>query len=324
MTDRSSDIRCDPDRFPYFNFADFSVIKMPDGRYFSEIAYDVSGRDRAENHLITIVQAELLSCMLMNKGVCDRLQGWSASVGLPEIEHDIADFLERVAQRLGLSQRADLGRRRPATPQALIEDLIPEWYRLQDCLYTAYGHAGKVLSAAGRYVYEELQRPWLWLAYRLTEHVFQEAWQRALGIKMVGSRTSYLDDNVWGFLEEDFEFVFKAPRHAHLAEVLQQWDDETKKARANLQRAAGIPKRRPGKNQQDNAKQDARWLYHQLICGDTERQIVESYHTERHQSGEHMQDLSSSCGCWQRVERGLRNASSLLSATAYYSSDVDK
>jgi hypothetical protein len=247
MTNRSGDIRYDPDQFPHFDVPHLRLAKMPDGRYFDAIAYDVSARNRAESYLIALGQAELLSCMLVNDDVIDRLRGWSASVGLLEIEHDIADFLDRVAQRLNLSRRADIERTLRALPtrSTFIEDFLPEWHKLQDRLYATYGRAGMVLNAAGRYVYKELQRPWRWLVFRLTDHVFEQAWERALGIKRVSSHPSYLDDNVHGFLEEDFEFVFKAPRHAHLAEALQRWDDETKKARVNLQRSAGVPKRRP-------------------------------------------------------------------------------
>ena len=103
-----------------------------------------------------------------------------------------AAFLDRVADRYGLSRRGDLGRTaRP--PHISVEDDLPEWYGLQDRLYAAYRRSPEVRNAACTYVSDDLQQPWPWLAYRLTHHVFEQAWEDALGITMIHQRTSHID-----------------------------------------------------------------------------------------------------------------------------------
>ncbi len=86
MSDRSVEHPYyNPDRFPLF------APPHPSIRFF-EVAYDVSGKTRAQNERITFAQDELLSCLLMDPHVTSRLQRWSASVGLPEIETRLWPF----------------------------------------------------------------------------------------------------------------------------------------------------------------------------------------------------------------------------------------
>jgi hypothetical protein len=121
--------------------------------------YAVSGRDRAENHLITIAREEFLSCWLADEHMTARLQTWSASIGLPAIVTDVADFLDRVTERYGFSRHADLWRI-PRPIHVSIEDFLPEWCTLQDRLYAAYRRSPEVRDAACTYVHDELQQPW--------------------------------------------------------------------------------------------------------------------------------------------------------------------
>ena len=97
--------------------------------------YVASGKTRAENHLIIIARDEFLSSWLADDRMTACLDAWRASVGLPAIVPDIANFLDRVAERYGFSHRADLGRI-PPPPGTPIEDLLPEWCALQDRPYT--------------------------------------------------------------------------------------------------------------------------------------------------------------------------------------------
>jgi len=180
----------DPNRFPHFE----SPYMSP--RLY-DVMYDASGKTRAKNHLIMIARDEFLLCWLSNERMAVRLEGWRASVGLPEIVNDIADFLDRVAGRLGVPRRADLGRI-PCTPQALFEDFIPEWCRLQDRLYTAYQRGREVMDATAVYVWNELRQPWPWLAGRLGYQVYRQEWERAKGITIVHQMVSHLDDHIWG------------------------------------------------------------------------------------------------------------------------------
>jgi hypothetical protein len=163
-----------PDSFPHFQ------DPIPLGK-FHHVMYDVSGETRVQNHLITLARDTLVSCLHTDARVTEYLQEWSASIGLPAIEHDIADFLDRVAQRFGLARRGDIPRYR-RTPDTPIEDLLPEWYRLQDRLYTAYRRAGEVVDAAGACVRDEWRLPWPWLALRLAYDLFEQAYDRALGV----------------------------------------------------------------------------------------------------------------------------------------------
>jgi hypothetical protein len=274
--------------------------------------YAVSGRTRAKNHLITIARDEFLLWLLADERMTARLQVWSASIGLPEIINDVAAFLDRVADRYGLSRRGNLGRS-PRPPHISVEDFLPEWCTLQDRLYAAYRRFSEVLKIAFGYVRDELRQPWRWLAFRLTYHVFQHAWERALGINPIYQRTSHLDP-MWEPLAQPFRFVFETRHGETVAEAKQRRMVEALEDCRNIhasekEKSRSLPKGSPRKNQQDNAIQDAQWLYHQLICGDIQAQIAKSYHDTRK---EHKQPFSNACGCWQRVGRGLRNALLLL------------
>jgi len=320
MSDRPVEPPYNPHYFPQFD------PPYP-SRTFDDVMYAVSGRNRAENHLITIARDEFFLYWCTDERMAARLQTWSASIGLPEIINDIAAFLDRVADRYGLSRRGDLGRI-PRPPHISVEDLLPEWYGLQDCLYAAYRRSSEVRDAVCTYVDDELQQPWPWLAYRLTDHIFQQAWERAEGITMIRQRTSHLDP-MWEPRVQPFRFVFETKLHETVAEAKQRLMAEARAFCRNIhaskeEKFRNLPKGSPRKNQQENAIQDARWLYRQLICGATPAEIVTSHHEERRKSGKHTQDLSDACGCWQRVGRGLRNAMSLLDATPFYFSGTDK
>jgi hypothetical protein len=201
MSDHPAEHPYDPNRFPHFESPWF-------GPKFHTAMYAVAGKTRAENHLITIAQDVFLACWLNDPSMRARLADWRVSVGLPAIMDDIALFLDQVAGRYGFSHRAELGRT-PRPPQTPIEDLLPEWYRLQDRLYTAYDCAREVGHLIVNYVNDELQQSWFWLAFRLTHHLFQEAWERAMGITMIYQRTSYLDDYVWGPYAQPSEHTLK-------------------------------------------------------------------------------------------------------------------
>jgi hypothetical protein len=252
----------DPNRFPHFE----SPYMSP--RLY-DVMYDASGKTRAKNHLIMIARDEFLLCWLSNERMAVRLEGWRASVGLPEIVNDIADFLDRVAGRLGVPRRADLGRI-PCTPQALFEDFIPEWCRLQDRLYTAYQRGREVMDATAVYVWNELRQPWPWLAGRLAYHVFQQAWERAMGITLVHQMVSHLDDHIWGPWVQPFRFVFETMPGELLTKARQRLMSEAHKAARNLQpddatKSLSLPKGSPQKKQEDNARRGAGWLYSELI-----------------------------------------------------------
>jgi hypothetical protein len=162
MSDRPADDSYSPHRFPYFE------NPFPTKRV-SDVMYDVSGRTRAENHLITTAQTEFLSNWLNDKRMRARLEAWEAIVGFPETINDIAAFLDRVADRYGLTHRRHL-LRNAQPPHVSIDDLLPEWYILQDRLYATYRRSSEVRDAACTYVRDELRQPWPWLAYQLTNH----------------------------------------------------------------------------------------------------------------------------------------------------------
>jgi hypothetical protein len=122
MSDRPVETPYNPHYFPEFS------PPYP-SRTFDDVMYAVSGQNRAENHLITIARDEFLRCWLADERMTARLRTWSATIGLPEIINDVAEFLDRVADRYGFSVRADLGRI-PRPPHISVEDLLPEWYGL--------------------------------------------------------------------------------------------------------------------------------------------------------------------------------------------------
>jgi hypothetical protein len=302
-----------PHYFPEFD-PPFASRKLDDEMYA------VSGRTRAKNHLITIARDEFLLWLLADERMTRRLQAWSAIIGLPEIINNVAVFLDQVADWYGFSRRADIGRI-PRPPHISIEDFLPEWCTLQDRLYAAYRRFSEILKVAFGYVRDELDQPWRWLGFRLTHRVFQHAWEDALGIKPIYQRTSYLDP-MFELRGQSLHFVFEQNPSETNAEARKRLMAEARAARADSKRRESespsiakdshpwnLPKGSPRKNQQDNAIQDAQWLYRQLICGDTPAQIAKSHHDARK---EHKQAFSNSCGCRQRVDRGLRNALLLL------------
>jgi hypothetical protein len=320
MSDGPVEPLYNPHYFPHFN------PPYPSPRLTDEM-YAVSGRTRAQNHLITVARDAFLACCLADEGMTARLQSWSASIGLPEIINDVAAFLDRVADRYGLSRRGELGRI-PRPPDISVDDFLPEWHTLQDRLYAGYRRFPEVLKVAFGYVGDELQQPWRWLAFRLTYHVFDKAWQRAMGVRMIERRTSHLDP-MWEPQAGPFRFVFETrcgetvpeAKRRLMAEALEASRDIHTDQDAHREdrsiHSYGLPKGSPRKDREANAIQDAQWLYRQLICGDSAAQIAESYH----QREKHKQDFSNSCGCRQRVDRGLRNAILLLDGTPLSSTD---
>jgi len=323
MSNHPAERPYDSNCFPHFE-SPWSPPKLYD------VMHAVSCDTRAKHYLISIAREEFLLTWLADKRMSSRLEGWNASVRLPEITNDVADFLDRVAQRLGLPRRADLGRI-PCKPQTLFADFIQEWCRLQDRLYTAYQHGRIVFDAVEVYVRDELEEPWPWLVGRLAFHVFQDAWEKAMGITLLHQMTSPLDP-MWEFLDQVqlCRFVFETKPDETVVEAKRRLMAEARHFRKNLQAIEPsktwwhLPKGSPRKNQQENARQDARWLYRQLLCGDIPYQMAMSWHHDRKKSGQHAQEFSASCGCEQRVYRGIEKARELLNSTPYEFSDTDK
>ena len=85
MSDRPTDYRYNPDRFPHFE------APRPNQHFDRR---DVRGirQHTSQNHLITIAQHEFLVCWLADERMTALLQAWSASVGLPEIITDVCSI----------------------------------------------------------------------------------------------------------------------------------------------------------------------------------------------------------------------------------------
>jgi hypothetical protein len=311
-----SDHPVEPPYNPHY-FPDFDP-PYP-SQQFNDVMYKVSGRTRAENHLITLAQDEFLSCWLNDERMAARLQTWSASIGLPEIINDIAAFLDRVADLYGLSRRGDLGRI-PRPSHISVEALLPEWYELQDRLYAAYRRSPEIRDAACTYVCDELQKPWCWLAYRLTNHVFEQAWDRALGIMPVRSRPSHLDDHIYGPYVQPLEHTLKTKPGELVYEATKRLDAEYKAFRANLQSTEcelkSLPKGKARSDREHKTRQYAKWLYFHLIHNKEPTALARTFHTERQERGKH-QKAFRSCACLQDVKYGLEQAEQLLNLNPY-------
>ena len=306
----------DPHRFPHFEAPD------PHQR-FNNVMYAVSGRTRAENHLITTAQDEFLSRWLNDERMTVQLEIWSVSIGLPEIINDVAAFLDRVAKRYGLSHRGDLGRR-PRPPDISVEDFLPKWCTLQDRLYAAYRRSPEVRDAACAYVCDELQQSWPWFAYRLTNHVFEQAWDRALGITPKRSRTSYLDDHVYGPYVEPFEYTFKTKPGELLAEADKRFEAEYKTARASLQPRESdrqsLPKGAIRPDRERKTRRNTEWLYLYLI-GQVHGpkisiyRLAKGFHREQAMRPTHF--TFPTCSCQVDVRKGIKSAQELLDRTPW-------
>jgi hypothetical protein len=304
--------RFDPHYFPHFDPPHPSSS-------FSQVMYDVSGETRAENHLIIIAQDELLLCLLADERVISRLDEWTTSVDLPQIVHDVADFLDRVAKRYSLSRRADLGRI-PRPPHISVEDFLPEWRTLQDRLYATYRRGTEVLEAACGYVRDELQQPWPWLAYRLAYHLFQQAWERAEGVTMVRQRAPYfLYDDLWEPKVQPFRSVFETRPWETVSEARKRRMAEAMADCANLQPAESesrsLPKGKVRTDRELKTRRNTRWLYRHLICEETKYRIALSYHAEQQSRQKHKE--FPSCSCEGNVRRGIDSAQALLHLTPY-------
>jgi hypothetical protein len=313
MDDYSAGHPYNPDRFPHFE------PPIPSPKFY-DVMHAVSGETRVKNHLITIAREEFLSCLLTNEGVTSRLQGWCANIGLPEIEHDIADFLDRVAQRLDLSHRATLGRT-PPPPRTRIEDLLPEWDRLQGRLYTAYCRAPEVVEAACVYVHDELRQSWPWLAFRLTHDMFEQAWERAMGITLVGRRVSYLDDNIFGPLVQPFRSVFETRTGETVTEAKQRRMAEAEEDCNNMQAMESaapfnLPKGSLRRDQEPNTRRNTRWLFQFLVCKESKYRIAKAYHGDRRGGRQHKE--WPSCSCQGDVRDGIKGAQVLLDLTPHH------
>jgi hypothetical protein len=308
-----------PDRFPYFQ-SPICFGKLDD------VMHAVSGDTRVQNHLSTLARETLLSYLRTDERLTAYLQEWSASIGLPEIERDISDFLDRVVRRFGLSRRADLARfvRPPHIP---IKDFLPEWYCLQARLYAAYDRAGEVMDVACRYVRDELQLPWPWLAFRLTFDLFEQAHERALGVTFVRRRTSYLDDHVHGPLVPHVTFPgFETRDGEPLDEAIQRCMDAAREHCNTLRAMApavpgDLPKGRFWTVQESNTRRNIRWFYEHRICHKRKYQIAKAYHAERSDSG-HEGAFPSSCSCRQNVIDGIEAAERLLGMSPYNFSNL--
>jgi hypothetical protein len=306
---------------PPYNPHDFPCFEPPyPTKKCSDVMYEVSGETRAENHLITTAQDEFLSCWLNDKRMTARLQTWSASVGLPEIINDVAAFLDRVTDRYGFSRRADLGRI-PRPPHTSVEDLLPEWYGLQDRLYGAYRSSREIMEATCTYVRDELEQPWPWLAYRLTNHVFEQAWDRALGITPVRSRPSHLDDHIYGPYVQPFEYTFKTKPGELVAEANKRFEAEYKAALTNLQRESkwqSLPKGKVRPDRERKTRRNTKWLYLYLI-GKVHGpkisiySIAKLFHIEQEKRPKH--EKFPECSCQWDVRTGIKRAQALLDLT---------
>jgi hypothetical protein len=298
-----------PDRFPHFQ-GPIASTKL------SEVMYDVSGKTRVEKQLRTIAREELLACLRTNQQLTALLQEWSVNVGLPAIEHDIADFLDRVARRFGLARRGDLARHR-RTPDTPIEDLLPEWYRLQDRLYTAYRRAGEVMGAAEACVRDAWQLPWLWLACRLAFDLFTQAHERALGVTFVRQRTSYLDDHVWGSYLPPVSFLgFKHKDWGLLDQAIQQFWDAAREIVDNMRAMAvtvpgDLPKGQWREDRERKTRRNVQWFYEYRICGKSAYEIAHARHANMGEK--HPKAFPKSCSCRKTVTMGLKVAEQLLS-----------
>jgi hypothetical protein len=304
-----------PDRFPQFH----APTLHP--KYYG-VMYDVSGETRAENYLATLAREALLSHLRTDECLTARLQEWSVSIGLPAIERDIADFLDRVAKRFGLARRADLVRAtRP--PHISIEDLLPEWHSLLDRLYAAYGRLPEVVDAARACVHDEWRLPWPWLVFRLVYDMFEQAHERALGITFVRQRTSYLDDHVHGAFVPHVTFLgFETKDGELLAEAIQRYMDTTREHCRTLQAMAitgpeDLPKGRLRKDQERNMPRNVRWFYEERICGKSEYQMAKERHAERPDKHK-KKAFPGSCSCRNVVTKGLKGAEKLLGMSPYF------
>jgi hypothetical protein len=308
-----------PDQFPYFQDPMYSSK-------FYRVMHDVSGETRVQNHLVTIARETLLSYLRSDARLAAYLQEWSASIGLPEIERDIFDFLDRVVRRFGLSRHADLARfRRP--PHISIEDFLPEWYRLKARLYAAYNRSGEVVDLACTYVGNELQLPWPWLAFRLSFDLFEQAHERALGITFVRHRTSYLDDYVYGPHVPRVTFpAFETKDGEPLDEAIRRRMNAAREDCNTLRAMAcalpeALPKGMLRTDQEGNTRRNVRWFYDHRICQKTKYQIAKAYHAERSDNG-HEGVFPSSCSCRQNVTNGIEAAERLLGMSPYIFSDL--
>jgi hypothetical protein len=286
--------------------------------------YEISGETRAENHLITTAQDEFLSCWLNDKRMTARLEAWEATIGLSEIVNDVAAFLDRVAERYSFSCRADLGRI-PRPPHTSVEDLLPEWYGLQDRLYGAYRRSREIMEVTCTYVRDELEQPWPWLAYRLTNHVFEQASDRALGITPVRLRPSHLDDHIYGPYVQPFEYTFKTKPGELLAEANKRFEAEYKAARANLQLRESmwqdLPKGEVRPSRERKTRRDTKWLYVYLI-GKVHGPKISIYsiamlfHSEQ-EKRPNKHEKFPKCSCQVDVRTSIKRAQALLDLTPW-------
>jgi hypothetical protein len=308
-----------PDNFPYFQ--DPICFSK-----FYDVMHAVSGDTRVQNHLITLARETLLSYLRTDERLTAYLQEWSANIGLPEIERDISDFLDRVVRRFGLSRRADLARL-PRTPHIPIEDFFPEWYRLQTRLYAAYDRAGEVVDVACTYVRDELQLPWPWLAFRLAFDLFEQAHERALGITFVRQRPSYLDDYVYGPVVPHVTFPgFETKDGEPLDEAINRCIDAAREHCNTLRAMAHVlpgdlPKGMLRTDQEGNTRRNIRWFYEHRICQKAKYQIAKAHHAERTDNG-HEGAFPRSCSCRQNVTDGIEAAERVLGMSPYNFSDL--
>jgi hypothetical protein len=315
VSDHPAEHRSNPDaslEVVYFRFDD----PHPNQSFFDAM-YEVSGRTRVEKHLITIAREEFVSLLLKDEKVISRLQTWISTIDLPAIANDVADFLDRVAHRCGLPHRRALNRA-PHPLQTLVEDLLPEYHRLEDRLRTAYECCPEVVRAARVYVHEELGQPCLWLALRLTQHVFETEWERAIGIRRVSRRPSELDDNIHEPPVQSYRSVFETRPGETLPEAKQRRMAEALEDCGNMQPEPAwpeiyIPKGVLRKNQEDITKRNTRWLYQHLICRESKYRIAQSYHNQRQDQDEHRKNKDfPKCSCQVDVGQGINKAEQLL------------
>jgi hypothetical protein len=309
-----------PDQFPYFQDPVYPST------FFYNVIHAVSGDTRVQRHLSTLARETLLSHLRTDERLTAYLQEWSASIGMPEIERDISDFLDRVARRFGLSRRANLVRL-PRPAHIPIENFLPEWYRLKARLYTAYDRAGEVVDLACTYVRDELQLPWPWLAFRLSFDLFEQAHERALGGTFVRRKASYLDDHLYGPHVLHVTFPGFETRDGEPLDVAIRRCMDAAREHCNALRAmarahpGGLPKGMLRTDQEGNTRRNVRWFYEHRISQKTKYQIAKAYHAERSDSG-HEGAFPSSCSCRQNVIDGIEAAERVLGMSPYNFSNL--
>jgi hypothetical protein len=291
------------------------------GPFHIEEMYHVTGATYADNLRHGCARVELLNCLDEDPQVLAHLETWGREIGLIQAAEEAARLGEEEAELCGVRGRWEIWRREEHEPlgppdeardQVLSERLTQAMERVLE----AFRRNTEVFEAACAYVRDELQLPWIWLAWELSNMLLLDEFQYVFGIELRKGLRFIPEDPP----AADFSWTFAKRPGETFRSMQQRFIEESNQAYAQIQPASGdvvdVPTGRLRKDLEETTRRYTRWFYRHRFCQENPYQIAKTHHAERDQA--HQQQPFPKCSCLRNVLDGIKEAERVLGLTPYF------